>query len=100
VERAEKEKWKKELLTSAAGMGRQLPYRVEFVSCQRRAFTALGAWEGMSIVLIPDFSGELAVSFIGDVSVILFQAIDPDDEIVAFSFWQRQDVVFQFNQAH
>ena len=48
----------------------------------------------MAIVLVPDFGGQLGQSFSGDVSVILFQAVQPDYEIVAFGLRQRHDIIF------
>ena len=48
----------------------------------------------MAIVLVPDFSGNFGQNFSGDVSVILFQAVQPDYEIVALVFRQRHDIIF------
>jgi len=55
---------------------------------------------GMAVVLVPDFCGEFGQSFARHVSVILFQAVQPDYEIVTLGFRQRQNIVFQFSQAH
>jgi hypothetical protein len=46
----------------------------------------------MAFVLIPDFGGQFGQSFAGDVSVILFQAVQPHYEIVALALWQRHDI--------
>jgi len=48
----------------------------------------------MAIILVPDFGGNFGQSFSGDVSVILFQAVQPDYEIVALAFRQRHDIIF------
>ena len=55
---------------------------------------------GMAIVLVPDFRGQFDQNFVRHVSVILFQAIQPDCQIVSLGFWERQNIVFQFSQAH
>src|ERR1700722_4245663 len=54
----------------------------------------------MAIVLVPDFRGQFSKSFARHVSVILFQAVQPDYKIVTLDFRQRQNIVFQFSQAH
>ena len=48
----------------------------------------------MAVVLIPDFGGQFGQGFSGDVSVILFQAIQPDNEIMALAFRQRHHIIF------
>jgi len=48
----------------------------------------------MAVVLVPDFGGKFGQSFAGDVSVILFQAVQPNYEIVALAFRQRHDIIF------
>jgi hypothetical protein len=55
---------------------------------------------GMAVVLVPDVCGEFGQSFAWHVSVILFQAVHPDYEIVTLGFRQRQNIVFQFSHAH
>jgi hypothetical protein len=54
----------------------------------------------MAVVLIPDFGGRFGPIFSGDVSVILFQAVQPDHEIMALALRQRHEIIFQFSQAH
>ncbi len=49
---------------------------------------------GMSIVLVPDFSGKLGQSAVRNVAVILFQAVQPDDKIVTITFRQRHYILF------
>jgi len=49
---------------------------------------------GMAVVLIPDFGGHFGQGFSGDVCVILFQAIEPDNEIMALAFRQRHHIIF------
>jgi hypothetical protein len=55
---------------------------------------------GMTIVLVPDIGGEFGERFPRDVSVIPFQANQPNDEIVPLSIGQRHDIIFQFSQTH
>ena len=52
----------------------------------------------MAVVLIPGFGGQFGQGFSGDVSVILFQAIQPDHEIMVLAFRQRYHLIFQFSQ--
>ena len=46
-------------------------------------FNALDGWRCMAVVMVPGLSGHFGQSFCGDVSVILFQTVQPDYEIVA-----------------
>ena len=58
--------------------------------------TDTGPFHGLAgtIILVPDFCGKFGQSFSGDVSVILFQAVQPDCQIVALALRQRHDIIF------
>src|SRR2546427_11349722 len=55
---------------------------------------------GMAVVLVPDFGSELVQGLARDVSVVTFQAVEPNDEVMTLVLWKRQDAIFQFSDAH